>query len=508
VTVDEKRFQSGDRVPLNAGEDQLHRKVAASVNVLFARRVVIQLLSAFSTAILARKLGVAGFGSYGAGLAMYYLALSVCDFGFGSVLARELGSRRANDGSLVRSMLRVQTQWSFAVGIGVVVFALVVGLAATRVQVLLVLVPGIALFGLSGVRQVFYASYHTARLGRIDIATNVVQLLVVSCVAFAGGGPVAVATALSAMLVVNGVIVTFVGLKLVDSATSSRAVRREMLLASLPLGLSSLLASAYFVLDLSIVGFLVSSREVGYYAAATKTLTLLVTVPMLIMTAALPGLASRAADRESLGLFSARIWHWLSVTVLPASVGLILFAPYVVTIYFGRDFSPAVPLVQILALSGIVAALSNVFGPAMVVTKRNRWLIVEGTVALAFNVGGNLTLVPRFGVTASAWLTVATEIGVCAGSAVGMRHRMVYAPLLRTSLVPAVAALAMIGTALALRPWPVVAMAVAVATFVIVTVVLGGWPVELPCPIPRRFALKGHARRAPASAEIGPTGPR
>ena len=211
---------------------------------------------------------------------------------------------------------------------------------------------------------------------------------------------------------------------------------------------------------------------------------------MLVMTAALPGLASRAGDRESLGLFSARIWHWFSVTVLPASVGLVLFAPYVVTIYFGHDFSPAVPLVQILALSGIVAALSNVFGPAMVVTKRNRWLIVEGTVALAFNVGGNLALVPRFGVTASAWLTVATEIGVCSGSILGMRHRMVYTPLLRASLVPALATLAMIGTALALRPWPVVAMAVAVATFVIVAVVLGGWPVELPCPIPRRFALE------------------
>ena len=92
MTVDGERAESGEGVPLNVGEDQLHRKVAASVNVLFVRRVVIQLLSALSTAILARKLGVAGFGSYGAGLAMYYFGLSVCDFGFGSVLARELGS--------------------------------------------------------------------------------------------------------------------------------------------------------------------------------------------------------------------------------------------------------------------------------------------------------------------------------------------------------------------------------------------------------------------------------
>ena len=75
-----------------------YRKMATSASQLFTRRVVVQLLSAASTAILARKLGVAGFGAYAAGLAMYYLALSVCDFGFGSVLARELGSGRPDDG--------------------------------------------------------------------------------------------------------------------------------------------------------------------------------------------------------------------------------------------------------------------------------------------------------------------------------------------------------------------------------------------------------------------------
>ena len=180
---------------------------------------------------------------------------------------------------------------------------------------------------------------------------------------------------------------------------------------------------------------------------------------------------------------------------------MILFAPYVVTVYFGRAFRPAVPLVEILALSGIVAALSNVVGSAMVVTKRNRWLVTEGAIALAFNVAGNLVLVPRFGVTASAWLTVATELGVCVGSAVGMRRRMVFGPLLRTTIVPASAILAMIGAALALRHWPVVAMAVAVATFVMVTVVLGGWPVELPCPVPRRLARRGQPRRAPADSD-------
>ncbi len=263
-------LRTGDEGGSRTGAPPIHQKMATSASQLFIRLVVVQLLSAVSTAILARKLSVSGFGAYSAGLAMFYLALSVCDFGFGSVLARELGASRADDGSWVRSMLRVQTVWSGVVGLGVVIFAAAVGLGEIRIQVLVVMAPAVALFGLSGARQIFYASYNTIRLGAIDIATNIVQVLAVSVVALAGGGPVAVAVALCAMLVVNTVVVVFAGLRLVDDNPSTQVIRRRMLIHSLPLGVSSLLASAYFTIDLSIVSFLVGSQEVGYYATARR----------------------------------------------------------------------------------------------------------------------------------------------------------------------------------------------------------------------------------------------
>ena len=466
-------------------------RIATSAGQLLLRRVIVQVLSALSTAVLARTLGVAGFGDFAAGLAMYYLALSVCDFGFGSVLARELGSGRADDGGLVRSMLRVQTGWSVAVGLGTVAFAVAAGLSSPRIQVLLALTPAVALFGLSGVRQVFYASYRTGRLGLIDVATNAVQLGIVTVVAVSGGGPLAVALALCAMILVNCVVVAVIGLRMVDADPSTAAVRRQMLTHSLPIGISSLLASAYFTLDLSIVGFLVPSREVGYYAAATKALSLLVTVPGLVVAASLAGLSSHAADRAQLGRLTAQVWHWLAVSALPLCIAVVLYAPVVVRVYYGRGYGPAVPLVRILALSGIVAVLSNVFGATMVATRRNRWLVVQGTVALCGNVLGNLLLVPRFGVTASAWLTVATEVGVCAGSVIGMRRSIDMGPVRHVSLAPLAAGAAMVVVGGATVSWPIPSMAASGAAFLVVLGALRGWPEEVPLPVPllRRFAV-------------------
>ena len=62
-----------------------------------------------------------------------------------------------------------------------------------------------------------------------------------------------------------------------------------------------------------------------------------------------------------------------------------------------------------------------------------------------FNVAGNLALVPHFGVTASAWLTVATEVGVALGFALGLRGLIEFRWAVRVTVVPVLAMLAMVG---------------------------------------------------------------
>jgi O-antigen/teichoic acid export membrane protein len=127
----------------------------------------------------------------------------------------------------------------------------------------------------------------------------------------------------------------------------------------------------------------------------------------------------------------------------------------------------------------------------MVATRRNRWLVVQGTVALCGNVLGNLLLVPRFGVTASAWLTVATEVGVCAGSVIGMRRSIDMGPVRHVSLAPLAAGAAMVVVGGATVSWPIPSMAASGAAFLVVLGALRGWPEEVPLPVPllRRFAV-------------------
>ena len=466
-----------------------NRKMAGSATQLLVRRVVVQVLSAISTAVLARKLGTSGFGEYAAGLAMFYLASSVSDFGFGSVLARALGAGNGRDGRLVRSMLWVQTTWSMVVGAGVVVFALLVGLGTIKIQVLLVLAPCLAIAGLSGIRQVFYANYRTATLGLVDVITNVVQAGALVLLAFAGAGPVILACVLTIMSIINCLVLAVVGMRIVDAQRGDRPTRMHMLHESLPLGLGSLLASAYFMLDLTIVSFLVSSHEVANYAAATKFLSFLVVIPGLTITAVTPGLSAHAKNPAQLARVVASVWHWLAVSAVPLCVGVALYSHLLVRLYYGKSYAEAAPLLEILAISGVVAVASNVFGAAMVVTHRQRWLMIQGGLALLFNVTMNLLLVPHFGVTASAWLTVATELLVMSGAAFALRHTFSGSPMLRASISPAIGLAAMVATWAVTRQWPIPSIALAGTAFVVALGLTGGWPVEFPAIWPKRFVL-------------------
>jgi O-antigen/teichoic acid export membrane protein len=449
----------------------------------------VQLLSAVSTAILARVLGVADFGGLSAGLALYYLLSSGGDFGFGLVLARELGGGKPNDGVIVRSMLRVQASWSLVIGLIAIAVALVTGLDTVRADVLIAFAPTLALMGLGGVRQVFYATYATGRLGLIDLACNGVQVVAVSTVAILTKSAVDVGIVTSVMAALDTLAVLWAGLRLLDRGRANASACRKLFRMSLPLGLGSLLASAYFTIDLTIVAYLVSGKEVGYYAAATKALSVLVTLPGLVMSAALAGLSKTASDRQSLGDLAARIWHWLAVIALPLCIGVIIFARGFVDIFFGSRYGPSVELTQILAGSAVVALLSNVFGNAMVATRRTRWLITQGFIALIFNVAGNLLLLPHWGVLASAWLTLVTELLVCFGSYLGIRRHAELEPLLRVTLVPAVAVVGLALVGLPLSAHVFIGVPAAALSFFIVLLALHGWPEDLPRLKLRRVRL-------------------
>jgi len=475
-----------DSIPEPSGHREIARLAAASAMLLLGRRVMITAASAVSTAIVARQIGVGSFGLLAAAQGVVLLVGGLADFGFSIVLARDLATSPAHRGATLGASIRVASATGLLSALVVVAVAAPSGFASERGVVLLVLCPSLLLSGVGTVRQSYMVLYRTKRLAVIDLATNLAQAALTMLVARAGGGVYGVAITISGGAIANPLLVGLFGRRLIRAGRPGRDQMLGFLRAALPLGLASFLSSVYFTVDLVLLGWLVSRPALGEYAAAVKVLNLLVQIPGFVMNAVLPGLSRLRDDREALSELAARVWHWLMTLGLPACVAGAVFAPTIINVAFGGRYAGAVPMFQVLSAAAALALVSNVLGVLLNSVGIARAQVLQNSVALVFNVVGNILLAPRFGPIASAWLTVATELIVDVGSILALRGRVDPRRAFAVSTKPLLACAVLAAIGVALGATPELAIPVALAAFVLVLVLLGGWPAELSMALPGR----------------------
>ena len=459
-------------------EAPLLRRVAGSALNLVGRRAGILLISALSTAVVARGLGPTGYGQLASALAVWAIVLSASDIGFSLVLTRDLAVE-ARQGSLLRAAYQTQGVWAVVLTLVVVVLALVDGFGTTRGQCLLVLAPSVLGVAVAGGRQVFVALYRSGELVVIDLGVQIVQFAATAGAILAVAGPVLVATIVSVGSLVNMLTVGYAARRHVPLEPTTRVVRRRLLRRVVPLGGVGFMSKAYMTLDLVLLGWLVSGPALGEYAVAVKVYSVLITIPALITSAALPALATMLESATGFAAVTTRVWHWLLIVAMPLFVVAGVFAPLAVSALAGGAYGDAVPLLRIMAVVGVVSVISNLLGTILVARHMIRPLVIQNALAIALNVAGNVAFVPRYGVEAAAWTTLATELFVVGGALAVLGRSLPLAEWRSVSLRPLGALGATLAAGLVFSPWPIAGAALTALAFVVAVSLLRAWPPEL-----------------------------
>jgi O-antigen/teichoic acid export membrane protein len=457
---------------------RVSERIAGSAANFAGRRIALLVISALGTTLVTRLLGPTDYGQYAGAVATWTLLSAAADFGFSLVLARDLAPDHAPRSALLRAAYDIGGLWSVALTLVMVGLAVAAGLDTPRGQTLLVLAPSVLSLGLTAGRQVFVALYRTRELVLIDLGLVALQVAAQVAVAALGGGPVEVAAVVSVGTTLNAIAVGVLAHRIVGRAPGDARQRRSLVRRALPLGLMAIMTKVYLMIDLVILGWLVTGPRLGDYAAAAKMLTLVASVPALITNAALPGLSVAAGDRAELAALARRLWEWMLVVALPVLIMTTLFAPLVIEVTVGPEFDGAVDLLRILSLAGVIGVASNLVGTILVAKSIVRPLVIQNAVAITLNVVANLVLVPRHGVAAAAWITVATELVVCTGGILVLRRHLDLLPWLTAAARPVAAAAMACAAGLPLMGIQPVGAAVALAVFCLVTSKLGAWPPE------------------------------
>ncbi len=205
--------------------------------------------------------------------------------------------------------------------------------------------------------------------------------------------------------------------------------------------------------DIVLVRALRGNTEAGLYGAAYRLMEAGVLLPVFLLSlTVVPSITrSLAEDKGEASRRCSLYLQHLIIIAVPVGVGGMLVSEPLVTLLLGTEFSAAGRVFAILAFNLLAGGLATLFANYILLgLHEHKAYIVAVCAAIALNIGLNLVLIPRYGMTAAAATTVLTQLVVALLAALASRTE-VRVHLLRYLPKPLVACLLMAVVMLLLR---------------------------------------------------------
>lgn len=179
--------------------------------------------------------------------------------------------------------------------------------------------------------------------------------------------------------------------------------------------LFNIVTSIYINLDTVMLGFLKDNVAVGYYTAATKVSHILVTLITSFGAVLLPRSSNLIQKKQFTDFYSLAYKSYKMVIFLafPICAGVFVCSPYLISIFCGDTFEPAVSTLRIVSPIIVALGISNLIGIQVLYPLGKIKLVTVSTcVGASLNVCFNFVLIPKYGQNGAAIATLIAEWGV------------------------------------------------------------------------------------------------
>lgn len=397
--------------------------------------------------LIARVLGVEGFGIYSYAFVVAMLIATLHGFGFGFLAVRELPMYLARrDYGPVRGYLRT---WggllalSTALSVVAVLGLTAAGILHLQIAWPLVLLAALAQALILGMSAVLNGLQRVIQSQFIETVLRQ-GVFVALLVAFVAAGAVmSPTTVFSLSLAVSGVVLVClfwfvrrclaaeVGPVLPPPAYATR----PWLLAGVSLMAIGILNLLQTSLDILMLGALADPADLGRYRAASRGVDTIIIANGIALQLLEPILARAIGQKDTAGAqdmisSSVKVSVALSAAIaLPLGFGASLYLGF-----FGPDFVAAAPAMQILVLGNMLAFLCGPVAVIMVMQGHERLVLVTALCTLVLNAGLNYLLIPLWGILGAATATATAVVTFKLALLVAVRVLTPYDPTLWTPL--------------------------------------------------------------------------
>jgi O-antigen/teichoic acid export membrane protein len=170
-----------------------------------------------------------------------------------------------------------------------------------------------------------------------------------------------------------------------------------------PRGLAALAQITIQRIDIVLVAILRGPAEAAVYTAATRFLVAGQFGNQAISMAAQPRFTEMFAQGDHQG--ANRVYQattaWLILLTWPLYLLAVSFGPQIITV-FGHSYRAGATVMVILGLTMLLATGCGQVDMVLVTTGRSSWSLINGLLAVVVNVGLDVALIPRYGITGAA----------------------------------------------------------------------------------------------------------
>jgi O-antigen/teichoic acid export membrane protein len=371
-------------------------------------RVISRIVALIAVIIIGNYLDPARFGAMQTAVTYVGLVGTLTDMGFSALYVRE-GARHTDQLSRYWNNVASLKVLGAAVGLPLLFAALYfAGLRS-------LLWPSFAILVLSGYQLLLRNSLYALQRLTFEIIEIIPETLIVFVLVVIGAHINAdTGFFLWAYAISYACACVYFATVLISMGVLRPGVRLEPRLlfswvrVAVPLGITFIITTVYFKVDVPILQYFKGNTEVGYYTFAYKPFESLLFIPFALRSVVFPVLSvyHRRSPERVLPV-AEKFFKALVILGWPITVGVFLLAPQFNSLL--ELYPNSEGALQILALAIVFMFADNTFAATLnAIDKQNVFALVA-MVGLVINVGVNLIVIPRYGYLGASWAVVVTE---------------------------------------------------------------------------------------------------
>jgi O-antigen/teichoic acid export membrane protein len=363
---------------------------------------------------IARFYGVLEFGQFTTAHTYMTLFFYSADFGFDLLIVVKIARDKANARAAIEKMLPLKLL--FSMGSMLAMMAVMMAIPVTNVTRVLMAILSVGVVG-NALLSFFLSTLKGFEIFHYETQVSFIQstgLLVALIVLGIFHVPIVYIAAVFVISRFIGLTLVFkIALRQVNAVAFrfSFADWKNTMRESAPYGIHLIFGALFFTFDTILLSVFLGEHAVGVYQSVFKLVILALVLCDVLVGTLMPTFARFHAEDQSKWIASAKILLKFLV-FCGAGIGMVtyVFAEECIRVVYGKGaFLEAIPVLRIFAMILVIRYTGETFGLMLTTAQKQeiRMKIVAGATML--NITANLLVIPVYGVTGAALVSLVTN---------------------------------------------------------------------------------------------------